>query len=72
MKFVKITHQVAPFDLKYENYFQEQKQLDPIVPEQATHPICPVDVFDLDLGIPNDSIKQPIKCNSVSSGDVSH
>ena len=31
-----------------------------------------VDVFDLDLGIPNDSIKQPIKCNSVSSGDVSH
>ena len=36
--------QVAPFDLKYEKYFQEQTQLDPIVPEQATHPIsvqCP-------------------------------
>ena len=31
--------QVSPFDLKYETCFQEQKQLNPIVPEQATHPI---------------------------------
>ena len=36
--------QVSPIDLKHEKYFQKQKQLDPIVPEQATHPIsvqCP-------------------------------
>ena len=31
-----------------------------------------VDVFDLDFGIQNNSIKQPIKSNSVSPGDVSH
>ena len=31
-----------------------------------------VDVFDLDLGIQNNSINQPIKCNSVGSGNVSH
>ena len=29
-------------------------------------------VFDLDLGIQINSIKQPIKCNSVSSGNMSH
>ena len=29
--------QVAPIYLKHEKYFQEQKQLDPIIPEQATH-----------------------------------
>ena len=28
-----------PIDLKHEKYFQEQKRLDPIVPEQAIHPI---------------------------------
>ena len=36
--------QVAPIDLKHEEHFQEQKQLDPRVPEQANHPIsvqCP-------------------------------
>ena len=31
-----------------------------------------VNVFDLDLGVQIDSIKQPIKNNSVGSGDVSH
>ena len=31
-----------------------------------------VDVFDLDFGIQINSIKQPIKSNPVSSGDVSH
>ena len=31
-----------------------------------------VNVFDLDLGVQIDSIKQPIKSNSVSSGNVSH
>ena len=31
-----------------------------------------VDVFDLDFGVQINSIKQPIKGNSVSSGDVSH
>ena len=36
--------QVAPFDLKYEKYFQRQKQLDTMIPEQANHLIsvlCP-------------------------------
>ena len=31
-----------------------------------------VDVFDLDFGIEIYSIKQPVKCNSVSPGHVSH
>ena len=42
--------QVAPFDLKYEKYFQEQKQSDPIIPEQAYHPIsvlCPERYFQI-------------------------
>ena len=37
-------YQVAPIYLKHEKHFQEQKQLDPIIPEQANHPIsvqCP-------------------------------
>ena len=31
-----------------------------------------VDVFGMDLGIQINSIKQPIKCNSVSPGNMSH
>ena len=31
-----------------------------------------VDVFDLDLGVQINSIEQPIKSNSVGSGEVSH
>ena len=31
-----------------------------------------VDVFDLDFGVQIDSIEQPVKSNSVSSGHVSH
>ena len=31
-----------------------------------------VDVFDLDFGIQIDSIEQPIKSNSVGSGNMSH
>ena len=31
-----------------------------------------VNVFDLDFGVQIDSIKQPIKSNSVGSRDVSH
>ena len=31
-----------------------------------------VDVIDLDLGVRINSIKQPIKCNSVSPGNMSH
>ena len=31
-----------------------------------------VDVFDLDFGVQIDSIKQPIECNSVSPGNMSH
>ena len=34
--------------------------------------VLSVDVFDLDLGIGIDSIEQPIKSNSVSSGNMSH
>ena len=31
-----------------------------------------VNVFDVDLGVRFDSIKQPIKSNSVGSGNMSH
>ena len=31
-----------------------------------------VNVFDLDLGVQIDSMKQPIKGNSVGSGNMSH
>ena len=31
-----------------------------------------VDVFDLDFGIQIDAIEEPVKSNSVGSGDVSH
>ena len=31
-----------------------------------------VNVFDLDFGVQIDSIKQPIKSNSVGSGNMSH
>ena len=31
-----------------------------------------VDVFDLDFGVQINSIEEPIKSNSVGSGDVSH
>ena len=34
--------------------------------------VLSVNVFDLDLGVQIDSIKQPIKSNSVGSGNVSH
>ena len=37
MRFVFTIHRFAPFDLKYEKYFQRQKQLHPIIPEQANH-----------------------------------
>ena len=41
-------YQVALIDLKHEKHFQRQKQLDPIIPEQATHPIsvqCPREII---------------------------
>ena len=31
-----------------------------------------VNLFDLDLGVQTDSVKQPIKSNSVGSGNMSH
>ena len=34
--------------------------------------ILGVDVFDLDLGVKINSIEQPIKSNSMSSGNMSH
>ena len=34
--------------------------------------VCGVGVFDLDFGVQIDSIEQPIKSNSVGSGNMSH
>ena len=31
-----------------------------------------VDIFDLDFGVQIDSIEQPVKCNSMGSGNMSH
>ena len=39
MKFVFPIHMLPFFDLKYEKYFQRQKQLDPTIPEQANDPV---------------------------------
>ena len=37
MMFVNIFIRVALISLKHKKYFQEQKQSDPIIPEQAIH-----------------------------------
>ena len=56
--------QVALIDLKHEKHLQEQKQLDLIVPEQATHPIsvqCPERWFQILL---NCEKQQFVSCTS--------
>ena len=40
--------------------------------QYACELILGVNVFDLDLGVQIDSIKQPLKSNSVGSGNMSH
>ena len=40
--------------------------------QQVSELVFGVSIFDLDLGIQVDSVKQPIKSNSVSSGHMSH
>ena len=52
---------------KMANFIQGQQMI-PFI----TKLILRVDVFDLDLRVKIDSIEQPIKSNSVSSGNVSH
>ena len=57
-------YQVAPIHLKHEEHFQEQKQLDPIIPEQATHLIsvqCPKRWFQILL---NCEKQQFVSCTS--------
>ena len=55
-----------------------QKMIPLITCEMSPLSIClrvgslGVNVFDLDLGVQIDSIKQPIKRNSVGSGNMSH
>ena len=57
------------------------KQAQPMIPFITCEiPLCQdvcelvfgVDLFDLDFWVQINSIKQPIKSNSVSSGNVSH
>ena len=41
--------QVSLIHLKHEKHFQEKKRLDPIIPEQANHPVsipCPEMISD--------------------------
>ena len=57
-------YQVAPIDLKHEKYFQEQKQLDPMVPERANHLFsvqCPKRWFQILL---NCGKQQFVSCTS--------
>ena len=53
------------------------KQTEEVIPqlafhEQACELVPGVNKFDLDLWVQVDSVKQPVKCNSVGSGHVSH
>ena len=56
MANVKQTHKMIPF----------------ITCEISLELVLGVNVFDLDLGVQIDSIEQPIKSNSVGSGNMSH
>ena len=40
--------------------------------QQVCELVFGVNVFDLDLGVPIYSFKQPVKSNSVGSGNMSH
>ena len=64
-------------ELKWLNVEQTQKMIPFITCEISLgQHVCElvfgVNVFDLDVGVQIDSIKQPIKSNSVGSGNMSH
>ena len=54
------------------NVKQTQKMIPFITCESSLELVLGVNVFDLDLGVQIDSIEQPIKSNSVGSGNMSH
>ena len=54
------------------NVKQTQKMIPFITCEISLELVLGVNVFDLDLGVQIDSIEQPIKSNSVGSGNMSH
>ena len=54
------------------NVKQTQKMIPFITYEISLELVLGVNVFDLDLGVQIDSIEQPIKSNSVGSGNMSH
>ena len=54
------------------NIKQAQQMIPLITCEISFELVFGVDVFDLDVGIQIGSNEQPIKSNSLSSGDVSH
>ena len=57
--------------------FKQAQQMIPLITcevsfsQNVSELIFGVEVFDLDLGVHINSIKQPIKCNSLGSGNVS-
>ena len=64
-------------ELKMANIKQGQQMIPLITCEiPLCQDVCKlvlgVDVFDLNLGVQIDSIKQPIKSNSVGPGNMSH
>ena len=61
MAYVEQTKKIVPFVTCVVSFSQYVCEL-----------VLGVNVFDLDLGVQIDSVKQPIKSNSVGSGYVSH
>ena len=56
---------------KHKRWFHSSREKFPLVNMSASW-FFGVDVFDLDFGVQIDSIKQPIKGNSVGPGNMSH
>ena len=61
MANIKQAQQMIPLITRETSFGQDVSEL-----------VFGVDVFDLDLGILINSIKQPVKCNAVSPGNMSH
>ena len=61
MTNIKQAQQMIPLITRETSFGQNVSEL-----------VLGVDVFDLDLGIQINSIKQQVKCNSVSPGNMSH
>ena len=57
-------YQVAPIDLKHEKHFQEQKQLNPIVPEQVNHPVSILCPKRWSQSLLNSAKQKPVSCTS--------